>query len=144
MRLLKWVVRLLPFAYMAAIWIMSGLPHNAIIELPDQGVDRFLKESLHLVEFGFLYLLLVGAVLTTGKFTPKVNYALMAIAALYGILDEVHQSFVPYRSASWIDIAKDLFGILAAAHFIHHGYFNGKFPKIAAAMKKVEVFFKKK
>ncbi|PLR94492.1 VanZ family protein [Bacillus sp. T33-2] len=141
MKFLKWTIRVLPFLYMAAIWIMSSLPDNAVIELPDRGVDRFLKESLHLVEFAILYLLLVLAALTTGRFTRGLNFALMGVAAMYGLLDEVHQSFVPYRSATVIDFVKDVFGILVAAHFVNYGYFGKQFPRIGRLLRRVEQAF---
>ncbi|WP_144479090.1 VanZ family protein [Cytobacillus oceanisediminis] len=137
-KLLVWILRILPFAYMAAIWIMSSLPDTAVIELPDRGVDRFLKESLHLVEFGILYVLLVLAALTTGRFTPVMSFAFMGVAILYGLLDEIHQSFVPARSATVIDFIKDVIGVLAASHFIHHAYFSGKFKRLGRVLRGIE------
>ncbi|MCM3123784.1 MULTISPECIES: VanZ family protein [unclassified Mesobacillus] len=137
-KLLVWILRILPFAYMAAIWIMSSLPDTAVIELPDRGVDRFLKESLHLVEFGILYVLLVLAALTTGRFNPVMSFAFMGVAILYGLLDEIHQSFVPARSATVIDFIKDVIGVLAASHFIHHAYFSGKFVWLGKVLRGIE------
>jgi VanZ family protein len=123
---------------MAAIWIMSSNPSDALVELPNQGVDRFIKESLHLVEFGILYALLVLAALTTGRFTPVMSFVLMGVAVLYGLLDEIHQSFVPYRSATVIDFVKDVIGVLAASHFIHHAYFSGKFARLRRVLRGIE------
>ena len=137
-KLFIWFLRILPLAYMAAIWIMSSLPDTAVIELPDRGVDRFLKESLHLVEFGILYVLLVLAALTTGRFTPVMSFAFMGVAILYGLLDEIHQSFVPYRSATVIDFIKDVIGVLAASHFTHHAYFSGKFVRMGRVLRGIE------
>jgi len=31
-------------------------------------------------------------------------------SSLYGISDEIHQHFVPYRSAEWMDIFADILG----------------------------------
>jgi VanZ family protein len=137
-KLLVWFLRILPLFYMAAIWIMSSNPADALVELPNQGVDRFIKESLHLVEFGILYVLLVVAALTTGRFTPVMSFAFMGVAILYGLLDEIHQSFVPYRSATLIDFIKDVIGVLAASHFIHHAYFSGKFPRLGKVLRGIE------
>ena len=39
----------------------------------------------------------------------------VAIATLYGISDEYHQSFVPGRDSSWGDVAKDFGGATLAA-----------------------------
>jgi VanZ family protein len=101
-------------------------------------VDRFLKESLHLVEFGILYVLLVLAALTTGRFTPVLSFMFMGVAILYGLLDEIHQSYVPYRSATVIDFVKDVIGVLAASHFIHHAYFSGKFARLGRVFRGIE------
>ena len=108
---IKWFFRVLPAAYMVAIWIMSSMPANALVELPVLSVDRFIKESLHLVEFAILYGLLVLAMLTTEKFTPTASIICALFAGMYGILDEVHQSFFPYRSATIIDVVKDWIGV---------------------------------
>nr|WP_282597661.1 VanZ family protein [Bacillus sp. REN3] len=132
------VLRILPFAYMAAIWIMSSLPDTAVIELPDRGVDRFLKESLHLVEFGILYVLFFLGALTVRGFMPLWSFVFMGVSILYGLLDEVHQSFVPYRSATVIDFVKDVIGVLAASHFLHHAYFSGKFARLGRVLQRIE------
>jgi VanZ family protein len=137
-KLLIWMIRILPVAYMAAIWMMSSHPADALVELPDQGVDRFLKESLHLIEFGILYVLLVLATLTTGRFTPVLSFIFMGVSMLYGLLDEIHQSFVPYRSATVIDLVKDVIGVLVASHFIHHAYFSGKFVRLGRVIRGIE------
>lgn len=137
-KLLVWFLRFLPLFYMAAIWIMSSNPSDVLVELPNQGVDRFIKESLHLVEFGILYVLLVGAALTTGRFTPTLSFAFMGVAILYGLLDEIHQSFVPSRSSTVIDFIKDVIGVLAASHFIHHAYFSGKFARLGRILHRIE------
>ncbi|WLR55326.1 VanZ family protein [Mesobacillus subterraneus] len=137
-KVLVWFLRILPLLYMAAIWIMSSNPADALVELPNQGLDRFIKESLHLVEFGILYVLFVLAALTTGRFTPVMSFAFMGAAILYGLLDEVHQSFVPYRSATLIDFIKDVIGVLAASHFIHHASFSGKFERLGRVLREIE------
>lgn len=137
-KVLVWFLRILPLFYMAAIWIMSSNPADALVELPNQGVDRFIKESLHLVEFGILYVLLVLAALSTEGFTPLMSFAFMGIATLYGLVDEIHQSFVPYRSATVIDFIKDVIGVLVASHFIHHAYFSGKFERLGRVLRRIE------
>lgn len=132
--MLKWIFRVLPFLYMTLIWTLSGLPHNAVVELPDSAVDRFLKESLHLIEFGILYVLLVLAALTVDKLTPALNTLLAIFACFYGILDEIHQSFVPYRSATLIDAVKDITGVLVCWYFISRSLFEGRFKKLSSIL----------
>ncbi|MDZ5471833.1 VanZ family protein [Bacillus sp. 31A1R] len=133
----KWTLRLLPIAYMIVIWVLSGLPHNAVVELPDSTIDRFFKESMHLVEFAILYLLLILAALTTNTFNAEISLVCAVIAALYGVVDEIHQSFVPYRSATFIDVFKDALGVLISYWFIQKGYFEGKSQKLVSLLNKI-------
>ncbi|SEN50689.1 VanZ like family protein [Mesobacillus persicus] len=134
---MKHVIRILPVVYMALIWVLSSMPADAVVELPNVGVDRFIKESLHLVEFGILYALLFFAGLTFGgRFKPLWSFIFMGVAILYGAIDEIHQSFVPYRSATWIDFVKDTIGVLVASHFMHHAYFSGKFVRLGDWLRK--------
>lgn len=132
---MKYVLRLLPIAYMAAIWIMSSLPSNHFVELPDSGLDRTIKESLHLIEFAILYVLLVLAFLTRrGPFTASLNTICAVIAGLYGVSDEIHQSFYPYRSASLFDLVKDFTGIIVCFYFIRGALFKGKFVRLGKVL----------
>ncbi|WP_335871201.1 VanZ family protein [Bacillus sp. 2205SS5-2] len=107
----KWLVTVLPLIYMVAIWVMSSLPDTAVMALPDRGLDRFIKESLHLVEFALLYVLFVGALWVQGKFTARTNIIFALLAGFYGLTDEIHQSFIPARSATVIDFVKDITGV---------------------------------
>lgn len=117
--ILKWLSWALPLAYMILIWVLSSMPADAVVKLPDSKVDRFFKESLHLVEFAILYLLLVWALWSTGRFSKKASILCAVVAISYGLLDEFHQSFVPYRSATVIDFVKDTIGVLVAYYFIN-------------------------
>lgn len=132
---LKWGLRILPILYMAAIWIQSSLPSDQFVKLPDSELDRTIKESLHLIEFAILYVLLVLAFLTRQRrFTPALNVICALFAALYGISDEIHQSFYPYRSASLFDIVKDFIGIAVSFYFIRTALFGGKFVRLKKAL----------
>lgn len=137
---MKYVLRILPLLYMAAVFIMSSLPSNQFVELPDSKLDHTMKESLHLIEFAILYVLLVLAFLTRqSAFTPAWNVACAVFAALYGISDEVHQSFYSYRSASWFDLVKDFTGILVSFYFIRGALFKGKFARLGRMLERVRV-----
>lgn len=138
MKIFKWVLRVLPFAYMAAIFIMSSLPSDQFVKLPDSQLDHTIKESLHLIEFAILYVLLVLAMLTRRtSFTPRLNLACALFAALYGISDEIHQSFYAYRSASWFDLVKDFTGILVCFYLIRGALFQGKFRGLRKVLERV-------
>jgi VanZ family protein len=125
---MKIVIRILPLLYMAAVFYQSSLPSDHFVKLADSRLDSNIKESLHLIEFAILYVLLVLALLTrTKKLTPALNIACAVFAALYGISDEIHQSFYPYRSASLFDFVKDIIGISVCFYFISGALFKGRF-----------------
>lgn len=166
----KWIFRILPFAYMVAVWVMSSMPSNAVVELPILSVDRFIKESLHLVEFAILFWLFVAAWLTLGagegagagsgtgagsgdgggaktrqrvSFTVRVSLILAIVAGAYGIVDEIHQSFVPYRSATVIDAVKDWTGVLVSLYLVRVAYFGDgtRFVRLRKFLKGFEGMF---
>jgi VanZ family protein len=138
MKVFKWILRILPFLYMGAIWIMSSLPSNHFVELPDSTLDRTIKESLHLIEFAILYVFLVLAFLTRkAPFTMALNVFCAILAGLYGLTDEIHQSFYAYRSASWFDLVKDVTGILVCFYFIRGALFKGRFTRLGKVLRAV-------
>ncbi len=100
--------------YMAFIFWLSSRP------APDQ--IRFLPiifklKVVHLIEYGFLYFLFWWAISRTTNYC-KLEIFILALTAtvLYGLTDELHQAFVPQRTASLIDVAADgIGGLLAQA-----------------------------
>ncbi len=136
--MVKWLFRVLPIMYMMAIWVMSSMSSDAIVELPDSQWDAFIKESLHLVEFGILYILLALALLTMRGLSAKTNGVLILISSLYGLTDEIHQFFVPYRSATVIDLVKDIIGVLVASWILYGAYQKKRFPRLGRLLHKWE------
>jgi len=116
---MKKLIWLLPIAYMVLIWTLSSFPADEFVALPDLSLDRIIKESLHLVEFGILYLLFTVALFSNRQLTKKTSLIFAILACSYGALDEIHQSFVPYRSATWIDLFKDVIGVTVAYLFVN-------------------------
>jgi VanZ family protein len=92
---------------MAAIFYVSGL---SIAPLPEQVSDK----TGHLVAYAGLALLCVRAVGggLPSRVVPRVAALALAIAAAYGIFDELHQWFVPGRSADILDWFADVSGAL--------------------------------
>ena len=136
---MKWVLRILPIVYMAIVFIQSSFPSDKFVELPVSTIDHTIKESLHLIEFAILYVLLVLAMLTRRRrFTPALNLACAVFAGLYGISDEIHQSFIPYRSASLFDLVKDFIGISVCCYFVNGALFKGKFAGLRNVLGRVE------
>ncbi len=91
----------------------------------DTGVP-FVFDAAHVVEFAILAALAYRAFRTWEGFTslPALWGAVVAFTALYGISDEVHQSFIPGRRPSGVDLALDTLGGvvgLALAHALLRG-----------------------
>jgi VanZ family protein len=93
--LLKWIP---PFFWMAAIFAVSGTPGA---DLPQFGsFDYILKKTGHAVAYAFLALLFRRAL---GWQIRQVGWAWLA-SVLYALADEFHQSFVPGRHPSFVDV----------------------------------------
>ena len=131
----RWCIRLLPIAYMGFIWFLSSRPSDAVVRLGRY--DGLIKESLHLVEFGILYALFVLAFLTFGHLSRRHNRVAVIMAIAYGCIDELHQAFVPSRSADVIDIVKDVIGVCVAWYIVHRTYFRNDASKIGRFLRRI-------
>ena len=81
---------------------------------PDLGTglgvwDTILRKLAHAVEYGLLFLLWLRAF----RFRNATAAALIAVA--YAISDELHQTMVPTRHGSPVDVLIDCSGIAVAA-----------------------------
>ena len=89
-------------------WLLPGVPSATIPAL--HGV---IRKGMHVAEFAVLALLWYRG-LSWGKrgWQPAVALAAFGFAVLTGMADEVHQAFVPLRTASALDVAWDSLGAL--------------------------------
>jgi VanZ family protein len=95
---------------MAVIFALSSRP------LP-QAVSRVPDWTTHGAGYAILCALVCRA-LAGGLIRPvttRVAVLAVAISVLYGVTDELHQSFVPGRDADPWDLVKDLGGATLAA-----------------------------
>jgi VanZ family protein len=78
--------------------------------------DFILRKIAHMAEFGILTLLLVRAWRRSiSMLAPSGLLVISALfALLYAVSDEFHQSFVPGRGPSVVDVLIDACGIMAA------------------------------
>jgi len=77
-----------------------------------------IDKMLHFVAYALLGTLFLRAFKTS---RIKNNVKLMLIlsvlcSSLYGISDEIHQYFVPYRSADLMDILADILGSIMGVY----------------------------
>ena len=77
----------------------------------------FSDKLLHVGAYAVLGLLLYRAFATMDKRTSTVRLVILSIllTALYGASDEIHQYFVPSRSAEFLDFAADAIGGILGA-----------------------------
>lgn len=104
-------------AYAGVIFYISSMPH---IPGPDiRELDRIDPEKLvlHLLEYSVLGLLLFRAFVNTGSSTTTKRALVLAtmVGFLYGVTDEAHQYFVPYRTPSLGDAIADGIGSFLGA-----------------------------
>ena len=102
--------------YMVLIFYLSSLPH------PDEDLAKFLFEKLgdkllHVIEYAVLAILCYRAFRrAAGLHAAEYAVALAIVtASLYGATDEVHQAFVPFRTATWLDWLADSVGAVIGA-----------------------------
>ena len=104
---LRW---LLALCMLALIYFLSSTQGAREI-LPEEWLGTFFHEILsagaHMILYGLLALALEWGFGTKDK---KSRLLILLIVVLYGITDEIHQSFVPERNATVLDVIYDFTG----------------------------------
>lgn len=103
------------FLWMSVIFFFSSLPGS---ENPSAPTPLYYMErkGAHVIEYAILMLLAVRfAFALFPRGTLKKILLLAAVFSItYGVSDELHQFFVPYRGAKMTDVLIDGAGILLA------------------------------
>jgi len=100
-----------------AIWFGSSLNIGSQSPLMKLGPDKVG----HFVEFGILALLSANALLTQPRFSAtnagrrNAWRSAVIITALWGIMDEIHQIWVPARTSDPFDAVADILGGMVGA-----------------------------
>lgn len=94
---------------MALIFYFSSLSSPIEYELP-YGVDKII----HFIEYAVLGFLMAYS-LKNSRVSRYILYGWI-LASIYGITDEIHQSFVLMRDASIYDIMADSIGSFVGAY----------------------------
>jgi VanZ family protein len=101
------------FFFMAAMWVLSSMPHPPIstqaFPLQDKGA--------HFLAYMLLGLMVHYAASVTWVHRPRRFVFLVSwgICIAWGALDELHQAFVPGRSADMLDVLADTLGSLVSS-----------------------------
>ncbi len=102
--------------YAGMIFYLSAQPH------PEEHPPSFLLKDvsdkvLHAVEYGILAVLCFRAFRWAAgpAVARQAVVAAIVAASVYGVTDEVHQFFVPFRESSWLDWLADTAGAAIGA-----------------------------
>jgi VanZ family protein len=102
--------------YCLLIYIQSG--HPSPERLPDV---RFFDKLLHFGAYGLMGILFFRAYETLPlKRNNVLLIAMSAVSAiLYGISDEIHQYFVPFREADVMDVVANTIGSIGGVYLYY-------------------------
>ena len=102
--------------YAGVVFYLSAQSH------PEEQLPSFLLKDvsdkvLHGVEYGILAVLCFRAFRWAAGSAVARQAVVLAIvtASVYGVTDEVHQFFVPFRESSWLDWLADTIGATIGA-----------------------------
>jgi VanZ family protein len=93
--------------WMALIFWFSSQPD--LPHAPDELMDFFVKKGFHALEYGILAVLAWRALRHQG-WSERASLRAWVLSALYAASDELHQAFVPGRTARPFDVAVDWLG----------------------------------
>ncbi len=103
--------------YWGPVGLYAGIIFfGSSLSSPPEAISSLLKDIsdkvLHLSEYALLGALLYRAFrhASSGWMAQHVVWAAVAGSALYGVSDETHQLFVPFREADVLDIVADTVG----------------------------------
>jgi VanZ family protein len=100
------------FIYCLLIYIQSSYPSpERVPQFP------YFDKLAHLLAYALLGVLFYRAYRTHIKNNLKLVILLsIASSLLYGITDELHQHYVPYRNADWMDVLADVLGSILGVY----------------------------
>lgn len=99
--------------YAGLIYFLSSRPWNDLPVELFYGADKVIHYFMY---FGLGFMLIWAFRATRLKYNTHLLFIAAIITVLYGISDELHQIFVPGRTASIADIVADTLGGLTGAY----------------------------
>lgn len=96
-------------AWMVLIFALSA--QQGLRVSSDATVDGPVRHLAHVVTYAVLAVLLLRALAGDGP-TPRLAAIAALMSLLYGVTDEIHQTFVPTRTGQPLDLVWDGMGAL--------------------------------
>jgi VanZ family protein len=101
---------------MAILWWASSGPiggaHASMLR-------AFLHNLAHVVAYAAMGAMAALACSGARELRASERATAVAIAAAYGVIDEIHQRFVPGRASALSDVGSDLFGAVFGVMLVH-------------------------
>ncbi len=115
MRIPKRSALLLPLAWMAGLFWLSSIPGEPSAQDPEfyvfvSWVPPTLQNLLHVPVFGALAWLWCWSLPAWMQDDRSISVLAFVLTAGYGVLDELHQAWVPGRYATWTDVSLNVIG----------------------------------
>lgn len=104
------------FLWAGIIFFFSANPTTSTSEIHWQ--DFIVKKTLHVIFFGTLATLFYRALRLSEVGKQKAGSISIIFAFLYGVTDEIHQSFTPGRMPRAYDVFFDTIGAVLAIYII--------------------------
>jgi len=110
--LARWILDYLPLLFwMGLIFFLSAQSQLVKFERPLSAILFF--KTAHVVTYAILAFLWWRALSAKRAITWRVLLSAWLLTTLYGLTDEIHQSYVPGRTARFADVLFDASGALA-------------------------------
>ena len=116
------VIRLcVPCAIMGTLWWLSSRSPS---DRPGSPLRALLHNGMHVIAYGSLagsWLLTLVRVDAGSVSIARAATASFVLAVAYGVVDELHQSYVPDRTCSFADLLTDAAGAVLALMVLRPG-----------------------
>jgi VanZ family protein len=114
---MKWMRKFLiywlpPLLWMALIFTLSA--QSRLPSAPGPWLDTLFKKLGHVAGYAILTWLYARALRPSLSGLNVVRLVSIALATLYALSDEFHQTFVPGRNGWWVDVLIDGVGMMGA------------------------------
>lgn len=104
-------------AWLAGVAFLGGIWISSSMTMPGQHVFAPIDKLIHMGEYAAIGLLFARASLMTWSRPNRLRVAAIGalVGSAFGLSDELHQAFVPGRTASLGDLVADVLGACIGA-----------------------------